>query len=61
MSETKLLCAWCGVALDEQGVEAYAYASGCDTCGGANYEIEIYCRNKDCPKYNEVIYKKESE
>lgn len=60
MSETKLLCAWCATPVDDEGIEAFAFAAGCESCGGAEYEIEIYCRNQKCPKYNKVIYKKES-
>lgn len=63
MSETKLLCAFCGHPLDDEAIQTYAYASsGCDTCGPeAGYETKIYCRNKDCVKYNQVIYTKEED
>lgn len=63
MSETKLLCAFCGRPLDDAAIETFATASsGCDTCGStASVETKIYCRNKDCVKYNKVIYSKEED
>lgn len=60
MSETKLLCAWCGTPLDDKGMKLWDDATGCETCySGPELVIEITCNNKDCPKYGQVIYRKE--
>jgi len=58
--EGEILCAWCGQALDEEGVELFNSAGGCDTCDyGSESSVEIMCYNPECPKYKKIIYKKE--
>lgn len=60
----KLLCAWCGQPISEDGIELYAQGGYEDSYGGATDEadatLDIVCTNENCPKYNKSIYKKES-
>lgn len=62
MAQTNLLCAFCGKHLDDDGIELEAEAEGQCPCCGPPYvkklEVEIYCRNPECVKYNKVIYTK---
>lgn len=55
----KIHCPFCSEVMDSSiELDAYAYASGCPTCGDAegNITIDIYCQH--CKK---LVYRKETE
>lgn len=57
-NELGICCAWCGIKLTKEGVEAFNGSMGCYSCGPNEAEVEITCTNPECTKYRKVIYKK---